>query len=124
MINKNELQTGSIVSFQNNIYILKRNDFQFSDLFNHFNAIPTTQEWLQKFGFQKSDLLKMDSGIYYHPNFNKLSVTIKNGLANEIIIYISENNWKTLAFNIGYVHLFQNKWYQLTKIWLSINQIK
>ena len=85
--------------------------------------LPTSREWVGNFGFEKT-INKLDCGSYRHPKFPNLSVTIKNGLANEIITQTGDREWKTVADKIYYVHLFQLKWFMITRKDLILNLIK
>jgi len=123
MIDKIELRTGNLVKFNESVYIIKRSDLELDDFFTLLEPIETTGTWLGNFGFERV-LPKLGNEAYRHLKFQNLFVTIKNGVAFQIVSQAGPNDWQIVAININKVHLLQNKWAMLTRKELKLNLIQ
>ena len=73
----------------------------------NYNPIPLTEEWLIKFGFEKS---KVSSQF----DKEKLTIQVSNELERHKKGRVYFNSWAILEESIKYVHQLQNLYFSLT----------
>ena len=104
MIKANELRIGNCVKLNNSYTTLVPRDFQryckSYGIFEEFEPIPLTEEWLLKFGYRKNTPFFTDGSIIeFYEN---------NGM---LFCELPDNN---TILHIKYVHQLQNLYFALT----------
>jgi hypothetical protein len=126
-----ELRIGNLVMFAGNsgieyrkIKCIKLNEFGFLSDYDGVNfeickPIPLTEEWLLRFGFEKSDKLRDAFKKQYYYNFTK---NIDNKFIETISFELTEyNNLYPYFFeHIQHVHELQNLYFALTNEELTL----
>ena len=106
-----ELRIGNYVNYFGHPITIKEVEINVN-----FKAIPITEEWLLKFGFEKCkmpDMYEIKPNINgcecfsFHSDYN--SVTISDGFGNDYLVK-----------NIQYIHQLQNLFYSITQKELQI----
>lgn len=116
MIKENELRIGNWINPEKP-YQVNANTFQ--DVFNgefDQDGIPLTEEWLLKFGFEKTGVFWFSKKVW----INELNINIKHRAYT-----IGSVNGDEALFeceNIDYVHQLQNLYFALTGEELTIKQ--
>lgn len=82
--------------------------------FCDFEPIPLTEEWLLKFGFEKSN----NNTEFYTFDLSKLSIHLKSKQYADGRTYF--NSWCIIEKQIEYVHQLQNLYFALTQEELKI----
>jgi len=110
LINRKELGTVEVVGFNEEIIQYLHLDTIYYDEYSKFEAIPLTEEWLLKFGFEEVD--------YAGGCYNLGIVCIDTADFNCVV------NGKWLDVKIQYVHQLQNLYYALTQTELTLTKLK
>lgn len=98
--------------------------------FIHVSGIPTTEEWLLKFGFKqvyhRSPQTYGEKMIVYKKG--QFAVTNQDYNSNEMVVTNSEElinwDWRHKCFEVKYIHTLQNIYFDFVKKELTIqNQL-
>lgn len=110
MIQANELRIGNLLSYRNNVVKINLSDIDYVYTDNtgsqkYFKTIPITEEWLLKFGFDKSNRIDFGELKPCYANFS-FALMIRHN--SYFIDWIGGNT------EIKYVHQLQNLYFALT----------
>lgn len=123
MIQANELRIGNCVKLNNSDTTLVPRDFQryckSFGIFEEFEPIKLSEEWLLKAGFEKDDtgvdIFDQDYCEWYQKEFPVIGILCQSSDKS----YIFDENTDTLR--LKYVHQLQNLYFALTGEELEIN---
>lgn len=123
MIQANELRIGNCVKLNNSDTTLVPRDFQryckSFGIFEEFEPIKLSEEWLLKAGFEKDDtgvdIFDQDYCEWYQKEFPVIGILCQSSDKS----YIFDENTDTLR--LKYVHQLQNLYFTLTGEELEIN---
>ena len=123
MIQANELRIGNCVKLNNSDTTLVPRDFQryckSFGIFEEFEPIKLSEEWLLKAGFEKDDtgvdIFDQDYCEWYQKEFPVIGILSQSSDKS----YIFDENTDTLR--LKYVHQLQNLYFALTGEELEIN---
>ena len=124
MIKANELRIGNCVKLNNSVTTLVPRDFQryckSFGIFEEFEPIELSEEWLLKAGFEKDDtgvdIFDQDYCEWYQREFPVIGILCQSSDKS----YIFDENTDTLR--LEYVHQLQNLYFALTGEELEIKE--
>lgn len=125
MIKAQEIRLGNIYSYADwkqeemgkleNVFRWGKHHFETElDKLDQYNPIPLTEEWLKKFGFEKTDNCNKDTW----PDFKFNGIIIISNIHGH---YVWDSSQKRVS--IYYVHQLQNLYFALTQNELKSTEI-
>jgi hypothetical protein len=134
MIQENELRIGNLVNYENEAYCvwseIRKYSVTLDNLktrhigaaaYDEIEPIPQTEEWLLKFGFEKTNIKMSGCNVWQKGKYRVLKSYLNDDNSYSLCIDgITPPTWAIAKFE--YVHQFQNIYFALEKQELEIKK--